>query len=414
LIRSRQTVELVAGAGIAAVMTIGYIIYVGRVVGPAEYSDFSAALSAIYFVGLTMSPLTPTISRLTARYQARGASAAAARLRYEALRRVAVVAGALTVAAAIAAPLFASALRFRSATPLVLAFLAVLLYAIVSVDRGVTQGLLLFRLYNTNIVVEAAVRLAAAAIFFLVMPTASAALLAYALALGVAELFMAVRLRRREGASNDVAAVDWTDVKRLAVPIMILMFAIATFQNLDMLAVKRWFSAADAGSYGAATAIARGVGVVFAPFYVVAGPLLTSLHEGGKPVFAATLRLASSFAAAVLLPLLILALAPRFLVGTLYGDEFSRASAVIAPLAGVGIITYIGLMLGQALLTLHDFRFLGGYILSAALQAAGLAMFHHSYGEVLRVLYVSQGVALLSVTFFFCAAWWRQRRALPC
>jgi O-antigen/teichoic acid export membrane protein len=182
---------------------------------------------------------------------------------------------------------------------------------------------------------------------------------------------------------------------------MIVMFSLAVFQNADMLAVKRWFSPSDAGAYGAATAIARAFGVIFVPFYVIAGPLLTSLHEAGKPIAGATVRLTAWFGAAAILALLVIAVAPRALLSLLYGAEFIRGASVIIPLGGVAIISYAGLMLAQALLTLHDFRFVGGYVVCALLQCLGLVLYHSSYGDVLRVLYVAQIAALLSVLFFF-------------
>jgi O-antigen/teichoic acid export membrane protein len=404
---NRQTAELVVGSGLTAVMTIGYIVYVGRAVGAAEYSDFSAALSAIYFVGLTFTPLTPTIARLTARYRARGTDGAVVALRSAALQRVTVWAGAVTLVGAAASVLLASMLQFRTPLPLVIAFAAILLFAIVSVDRGVVQGLLFFRLYNSNIAIEAAVRLFVAVALLLIKRTAAAALLGYAVALAVAELAMLPRLRH-EWRNRQRESVDWSDVQRLAVPIMILMFALAVFQNTDMLAVKRWFSPRDAGAWGAGSAIARGIGVIFVPFYVMAGPLLTSLHEEGKAIFASTIRLTLTFIAAVIVPLVIIAIMPRFLLSVLYGADFVRGATIIAPLAGVAVITYTGLMLAQALVTLHEFRFLIGYVFFAIMQIAGLVLFHASYADILRVLYTTQIAALLSVSLFFVRAWRRR------
>lgn len=410
MLPSRQTAELVVGAGVTAVMTIGYIVYVGRVVGTADYSDFSAALSVIYFVGLTVSPLTPTIARMTASYRARGAHAAIAALRLAALRQVAIMAGAVTLIGACASPFLARGLRFRTPAPLVLAFAAVLLFAVVSVDRGVAQGLFFFRLYNESVIIEAAIRGLLAVALLVVARNATAAMIGYVVGLAVAELVM-LRPLRREWRGMESEQVDWSDVQRLAVPIVILMFAIAVFQNTDMLAVKRWFSPRDAGAYGAATAIARGIGVVFVPFYVLAGPLLTSLHESGKPVFSPTLRLTALFVIVAVIPLLLIAWAPEVLLRLLYGPDFVRSSAVLAPLAGVALITFVGLMLAQALVTLHEFRFLAGYVFLAVMQIFGLALFHASYADVLRVLYVTQVAAVLSVSLFFVRAW---RRHLKC
>lgn len=382
-------------------MTIGYLVFVGRVIGPAEYSDFSAALSIIYFVGLTLSPLTPTIARLTASYRARGgADDSVVALRRAALQRTMLVAGAITVAGIAVSFALANALRFRTAAPLAWAFAAVFLYAIVSVDRGVAQGLLLFRFYNANVIIEAAVRLVLAVILVLIVRAASSALLPYVVGLGIAEIALAGRLRQRGSGQG---SVDWLDVRRLAVPIMIVMFSLAVFQNADMLAVKRWFSPRDAGAYGAATAVARAFGVIFVPFYVIAGPLLTSLHEAGKPIVGATLRLTAWFAAAGIAALLLVAAAPQLLLRSLYGADFLRGASILVPLGGIAIISYAGLMLAQALLTLHDFRFVAGYVVCAVLQCIGLAFFHTDYSDVIRVLYVAQIAAVLSVSIFFLA-----------
>ena len=51
----RRTIELIAAAGTAALLTIAYLVYVARNIGPVEYADFSAALSVIYFFGVALS-----------------------------------------------------------------------------------------------------------------------------------------------------------------------------------------------------------------------------------------------------------------------------------------------------------------------------------------------------------------------
>ena len=404
MVSGRATAELVVGSGLAAAMTIGYIVYASRTIGAAESSDFFAALSVIYIVGVALSPLTPTIARLTTRCRAAAGPGAVAALRSVALGRVLIFTGAVTFVGACASLLLAHTFHFRSAVPLILAFAAVLVYAIVSVDRGVLQGLFLLRTYNANVIAEAAVRLVVAAALLLFMRAASAALLAYVAGLAVSELLIIAPLVRTwRGAARE--RVQWKDVERLAVPMFVLMCALAAFQNTDMLAVKRWLPPHDAGAYGAAMTLARGIGVIFVPFYVVAGPMLTALHDSGKSVLRPTIRLTGWFLAAAIVPLAVLAAVSPLLVATLYGPDFLSAAAIAAPLAGVTAITYAGVMLAQALVTLHDFRFLIGYGIFAVVQVAGLALFHATFRDVLYVLYASQGAALLSVCASFLLAW---------
>jgi hypothetical protein len=68
----RQTGELVAGAILTALLTFSYVLWTGRLLGPAAYADFSAALSVLYFVSIALSPLMPATARLVTRYRVRG------------------------------------------------------------------------------------------------------------------------------------------------------------------------------------------------------------------------------------------------------------------------------------------------------------------------------------------------------
>jgi O-antigen/teichoic acid export membrane protein len=396
--------ELVASAGITAGLTIAYIIYTGRVLGPPEYADFAAGLSVVYFVGVALSPLTPLVARLCARYTVRGDHDAVASLRRRIVRGVALTDACVAIAAAAAFPFIARSLQFRSSLPLMLAFLAALIYALISVDRGVVHGLLLFRVHNLNTLFEAVIRAVLAVVLFRYSATATAALWAYFAALVLAEVLLTVRLRREWRADTN-AAVDWVEVRRLALPLAFLMLGAATFQNTDMLVVKAVFPAATSGAYGAATSLARAVGILFVPLYVMAGPILSGLHESGRPVFRATLGFTALFLALAAIPLMMFAFASPTIVTGLYGPAFHEATVLLLPLAGIAVVMYTGLMLAQALITIGDHRFLFAYAALAVVQVLALIRFHAAFVEIFQALYAVQSAALLVVALYFVRAW---------
>jgi len=375
-----------------------YIILVGRILGPADYADFSAALSLIYFCAVALTPITPTLARIVAALTARGSLPAIVGLRNEVmLRMVAFCAGTAVVALAVS-PLLARWLRFRSALTPSLALSAALVFALLSVDRGVLQGLMQFRRYNASILVESSVRcLGAVLLLDLAYRSAELALVSYVVAVAVAELIIAHTFSREWRTSSRQPA-DWNQIRRLAVPMFGLMLSLAVFQNVDMFVVKRWFDPTQTGVYGAATALARSFGILFVPLYVLAGPTLTRLHESGQRLWPAALRLSAWYLALSAAPMFIFATWPEKIVGLLYGPAFIAAASLIVPLGGVAIITYCALMLAQVLITIHDFRFLRVYAVMAVAQIAGLAMFHGSFGEVLTVLYVCQSAVLVALT----------------
>ncbi len=386
----RRTIELVAGSGTVAVCTLIYVLAVGRALGPTDYADFSAALSLFYLVTVVLSPLAPTTARLVARYVERGEIHRAGALHHALLHRV----GRWTAMAAIPLLLItiplAHALHFASPVSVALSFAAAGAFTIANIQRGTLQGLGRFREQNLNQIVEAALRLVAAIVILLYIPTASGALAAYAGALVIAALL----LRKRTPSTSD-EEIDWRDVKRLAAPMFVAMIGLSVSQYADLLAVKRWFSATEAGHYGAASTLARSIGVVFVPIYVVAGPLLTRLHERNEPLLPDTLRLCGFFVALAAAPTAVFAFAGEWVVTILYGPAFREAGPILSRLCGVSILLHVSLILGQALITTGDRRFGRIYLSFAIVQLAALYMARGSIGSIILSLYVVQGVLML-------------------
>lgn len=396
----RRGFELVIGAGIAAVLTIAAMIYVGRVVGPAEYADFSAGLALIYLVTLALSPVVPTIARVAARHATNDRIEVVVALR-RALLRVALAGAAAVIVVVPFLSVPASRwLRLQAPVTLMWAAVATVAYLIVSIDRGFLQGLFRFRAYNANTIVESLIRAGLIFAFARVVPAAWFAMLAWAAGTVIAALALAAFLGWEPRGHRKVKA-DWSEFIRLLQPMFVLMLSLAIFQNTDVIAVKRFFTPQEAGAYGAASALTRGFGVLFVPLYALAGPMLTEAHERMRSVFAATLRLSAGYLALVIVPLVVVALWRGRIVTLLYGSQYATAAGVLLPLCGVSVMTYIGLMLSQGLVTVGDYRFTWPFLAGALAQIAGLALAHDSFRAVLTVLYVCQGATLVFVTIIF-------------
>jgi O-antigen/teichoic acid export membrane protein len=394
----KRSLELVAGAGVAALLTLAALVYVGRAVGPNEYAEFSAALAVIYIVTLAMSPLIPALSRVAAAHTANGRADRAIALRRSVLAVAwkAVILSAL-LGAIIVAPL-ARWLRFRSPTPLAIAIVTSLVFVLLAIDRGFLQGLFRFRPYNLNVVAESAIRAAAVVLLLQTTRAAGPAMLAWASGT-IAAYAMIVFAFRGDAATSE--ATSWSEVIALLRPMLLLMVALAAFQNTDVLAVKRWLPAEVAGAYGAAGVVARGFGALFVPLYALAGPLLTEAREKGRSVFAETLRLTAIYVGLAIVPLAIVALWPDLILSRLYGPQYAVVAPIFAPLCGVTVASYIGVMLSQGLLTIGRYRFVLIYAVCAAAQLAGLGLYHATVTDVLRVLWVCQGAAFVLVTIVF-------------
>lgn len=396
----RHVLELVAGSAAAALLTLAAIVYVGRAAGPAQYSDFSAALAVFYLLTMAFGPIVPAIARTAARSND---PAHVAAFRASLQRRALLLCAAAFVLAILAGAPASRLLRVQSAATLVLAVTSALAFAVLSIDRAILQGLFRFRAYNMNLVLESAVR---AALLF-AMPrqyvTAVTAMESWIAAAILAEAVNAIVLRKWPRGTA-VASDAWTDLRALIGPMFLVMLSVAIFQNTDVLAVKRWFAPDEAGAYGAVSSLVRGYGVVFAPFFVVVGPVLTRHSNDTRAAIRIATRYAAAFAIVAVIGLLIVARLSGTILTVLYGGAFARASAVFAPLAGVTMMTYVGLLLAQALITVHKAAALRLYSAIALAQPVALVLFHSSIRDVLAVLYCVQGLAFVVIVAGFCFA----------
>jgi O-antigen/teichoic acid export membrane protein len=289
-------------------------------------------------------------------------------------------------------------LNFGSSVPLLLALATALIFTIVSADRGFLQGLFRFGAYNASLLVESIGRIVVGlAVLRLVSRSATGALIGYVAAVVIAEAVNAAVLRdRREDHAPE--AVDWPELRRLVLPMMMLMIAAAACQNLDMIAVKRWFSPDFAGQYGAASSLAKMFGVVFTPLYVLAGPLLTQHHERGETLTRPALRIAAIFVGISSAGLVLLLTRGEDVVRLLFGAAFTGQAWVAVHLGTVSVLLHTSLLLAQVFITMHDFRFLRWFALAAAVQIIGLAVFHATISQILATLYVAQLTLIIPVS----------------
>lgn len=385
----RHGAELVVTAGAIAVLSFAYVIVCARSLGPDAYADLWAALSVIYFVGLAVSPVGPAVSRIVATHENPAA------VRRMLMRKMQLAAVALVVLSFAAARPAMSLLRMKSVAPLLLAGVVVAIYAFAMFDRGILQGAMEMRRYNANALLEVVLRVGFAAVVLRFHATSSAAIAAYAAALAIAEGILATTLTARTSGAAELPQTR--EVLRLGAPIVVLMIALAVYQCVDTFVVKRWFSAADAGVYGAAAALARTFTVIVAPLYVLAIPLLTRARHRASSLLASGAGVCGAYLAIAAIPFALFAVAPRLVIDLLYGPAYAGAAPILPRLSLIAIAGNLALLLAQVVISAGRSAFLWLYAAVAVAEVVALSFRHATIGEVIVVALATQVVVLAVV-----------------
>ena len=282
----RATALLLAAGAFSAAFGYLWGLIGARFMAPAEYADFTAAASILYFVVIAAAPLSQSVAYF----------AASARDRNEALaiassveRMVVVYGAAATLVLCIASPLIARAVHFRTPSALVAVFVASYLFALLSVRRGVVQGESRFMPLAANTFFEATFRLIAMFAVCFWLPRAYTGLATHAVTALIAMLLLPFPHTRARAPLGPV----W----RYLASAFGATAMYAAFLNTDVVLARIFFPAADAATYGAASFLGRASAMLVTPFYVFAVPHLVEARNDRDDLRRRFLRICAQYTA---------------------------------------------------------------------------------------------------------------------
>ncbi|MEA2389991.1 MAG: hypothetical protein QOK31_100 [Solirubrobacteraceae bacterium] len=266
--------------------------------------------------------------------------------------------GLLCVALGLGAAVFRHQLASVTGVKEVWAAAAVLptagLWLLLSIERGVLQGLRAYRLVGASIVFEAVGRLITGLILVAPGLGVTGAFLGTPLSMLIMAVVLAVVLRRRLGTPPHEAKPHRLLVLlRQNWPSLVALGLFALLQTLDQLVIKHQIGGVRAGAYIAATVAAKAVIWVAIGVGLYLLPEATRLAAAGEDPRPA-LRKALFIIAAVATPALLIFLAiPKLLLRVAFGHpEYVQASSSLVILGAAFAVLALTYLSVQYLLAL--------------------------------------------------------------
>lgn len=392
---TRHSLVLMIGTGATATLGLIYTIYAARVLGPEAYAVFGTAVSLVMMCQLALGPINETITRFSAQYAGEANLGKVRTLAHEVGKRIAAAGLVLLLVALLLTKPLAGFLHFDDYGPLLAAYVMTYLTILISVGRGVLRGVQRFGAYNSNILTEASTRLLAGFALLAALGSVTSALTAYIVAL-VVTLALSIRQLRTVWHGHERQSLDGRAVRRFTLPIFATMLTYAVFQNLDMILVKHYFPAGEAGIYGAAFALARAMATIVTPFSTLLVPLLTTLRAQGKPVAGPFLRVAGYFCLLGLLVLSLFGIFPGQIM-KLFTSDYAAGSSLLLPLAVVRLIGFLSFLIALACAAVNRFTFLWVFVPGLMLEAAVLYLWHDTLRDVIFAIMIVQGITLAAM-----------------
>jgi O-antigen/teichoic acid export membrane protein len=392
------SVVLLSGSGLTTAINLAYNIAVARFLGPTGFGQ----ATVVYTILTLISAVTLSFQIISAKTVAQQSSPEEKAAVYRSLHRGAWGCGIL--AALILLSFQRAIANFLGLSdPALVALLAigVAFYVPLGCRRGYIQGIYGFRRLAGNLVVEGIFRLVGSVLLVLLGLGVEGVIAANAAAVVVAYLTAAPRL-----AGPVPNPLRFSHALRETSQAMVFFAGLVLINNCDIVLVKHFFSAYEAGLYAAVAMVGRVIfafssAVVNSMFPLVAG----TRHEDRRDlrVIATSLLLVLVIGSALAIGL---GVAPAGIWTTFFGSGFEIAGKYNLPyLLALYAITTIVFSLSVVIITFEmSYKIANTSWIQLAfsgLVIAAICRFHSSLRQVILVQLVLMVALLICVALPF-------------
>lgn len=380
----------------------------GRALGPADYGVLASLISVSVILSIPMSTINMVIIKLASNLKVNKNYGELHFLLRYLMKNLTLVGLAVFLALCIMAPWLAHFLQIPSLKLILMLNFILLLAFVVPTTRAILQGLQLFKSLSWNLLIEALIKTSLGAALVLTSLKVYGALGAIVVASLIAFIvsFLPLRFIFLHTPQNKIK--DYKIIS-FALPVLITLFCLTAFYNVDIIMVKHFFPAKEAGLYSALSKLSQIIFFATGTIAAVMFPMAAEKYKKGEDhqhLLKQSLKIVGFVSG---IGVVAYFLFPQLIIKMLFGSSY----LVISPLVGFSAITMFFLSLDNILinyyLSVHKFKFIYLLIATSILEILLILMRHSSIRQIVFNLLISLAGLFGGLMIFY---FWEKRSNL--
>lgn len=340
----RHSVALTLATAIVNGANWLYHVIMSRSLGPESYGVLTAIIGILIVFTVPANAIQMGVSAFVARSDASGEERALETLLRACLRGFLLLGVAASLALMLGSRWLSGVMRLDSPAPILVTAGVLIPWSVLPVLRGVLQGQRRPVALGLSMATESALKLATGVAFVALGYGVGGAIggIVVGAIVALGATFLALRPRPGEGGGD---AAPLAPLLRSLVPFALAIGCFTILTQTDVVLVKALFPPHQAGLYAAASTGAKIVLYLTGALPMVMVPRLVgpdATPGGGRPVLLRTARYAGLAGGALVVVYFI---APRQVIGLLFGRAYLDAAPLLGPL-GVAMLAYEMALLG--------------------------------------------------------------------
>ena len=396
---------LVIITGLGNVFNFYFHIYMSRNLGPEGYSALNSLMSLLFIIAIPIITVQTTITKFVAQFRARDEDAKVKKLFLKSLKRVCIVGFALMTFIISGAPLIAEFLNIEQNTPIVVSGLLVFVMFVMPVFWAIPQGSEQFGFLGISYFVGFTTKCGLGILFAIIGWGVGGVLVGVTLSFGFAFLVGFWPIREVLAYPPEDDSVNMKELYKFAAPVVIALFFLSFFCNLDIALVRHFYGHSEeglrlAGYYATSSIIGKSflflpLGIILALFPKVARK--KAMGENPIPILLRGLGLEIVLSIGGIIACIVLARYLALFLGKTDAPELVSLIRVfgiaITPVAATTILVNYNL-------ANERYGFIWMLVPFTILTFAGIWLYHSTPMAVLTIIGAGGFILLLSTSVY--------------
>lgn len=375
-----------------------YHLFMGRMLGPAEYGILGSLFALIYIATFSTTAFNLSVSKFSAEFHGSNKLGSFKLLIRKSLMYVTLFGAILLGIYFALIPVIAEFMNLEEYTGLIIVGLIAFISIISAVLIGALNGMQKFVWQNSSNFAATFLKFIIAVGLVYLGFGVGGALIAILIGL-VISILISVYPFLKSFKNVKVEAFDSKKVPRYFVFVFLASILPILIITIDQILVKHYLSS-QAGYYVAAGTIAKiiwfATGFLVGPLF----PKVVSMHSQGKDSSKLLFKALVYTSFLVGVGCLAYFIMPTFIVSLLYGQAYLE----IVPLIGIfavamGLFSLIQIMVVYNL-AIERKSFLWILILGLLMEISGIFVFHNSLLDIIKIIFATNCFVLISLLFY--------------
>jgi len=381
----KDNIILSIGALISGILGFAFHFYMGRTLGPANYSVLGVILSISYIMNIGLNALQTSATKFVSEFNVKKEYSKISYLINQSIKKLTIYGIILLVIFILITPLLSKFLHIKI-TPLLLISLCIIFLLLLPINRGSLQGLQRFKGLSLNLIIEGTVKLFGGILLvFLGLGVNGAIIsivLSYVISFFAGFYPIGDIIRRKKKKFNT------KEIYKFSIPVLITLISLTLIFSMDIILVKHFFNEIEAGYYVASSILAKIIFFATLSISQVMFPKVSELHNQNKKHKHLLIKSLLIGLIIIIPTIIIYYLFPKLIISILFGKEFLPITRYIGPFAIIIGLYSLIYMMAFYKLSINKKKFIYILILFNVIQVILIILFHSSIMQVINVLII--------------------------